>query len=287
VLPEETRIAGGTIYVLLPVHDRRPITEAFVRCLLDQTDQGFHLVLIDDGSTDGTADAVTGMLPTATVLSGSGSWWWAGSLQQGQRWLAKRRLGPRDLVLMINDDTRFEPDFLAKARAALAGTQRTLLLARMFEEGSGAFVELGVHVKWRPLRFRVVDDPARVNCLPTRGLFMNAAEFVRLGGFHPHLLPHYLSDYAFTIRAFRRGFTFMTEPEIMLWNDLTTTGVQTSRRSAGDFLRSTLTRRSPSNPVYWTTFILLMSPRRGIPRNLFNVWRGYISGLGTARRGGA
>ena len=73
----------GTVYVLLPVHNRRPVTEAFARSLAAQTDRNVRLVLIDDGSTDGTADAVKAILPDTVVITGQGNWWWGGGLQQG------------------------------------------------------------------------------------------------------------------------------------------------------------------------------------------------------------
>src|SRR5256886_5506708 len=111
--PPET----GTIYVLAPVHNRRALTERFVRCLAEQTDQGFHLVLVDDGSTDGTAEMVQSMVLGATIIRGTGSWWWAGSLEHARRWLRRRTIENDDLVLIANDDTTFEPDFLAAARS--------------------------------------------------------------------------------------------------------------------------------------------------------------------------
>ncbi len=274
----------GTIYVLLPVHNRRPVTEDFVRCLLDQAAQDFHLVLIDDGSTDGTAQAVTAMLATTTVLRGTGSWWWAGSLHQGYRWLSRRRLSSRDIVLIGNDDTRFDADFLTEARAALAGSRRSLLLAQLFTMGSDEFVELGVHVDWSRLQLEGVKDPSQVNCLSTRGLFLFAREFIELGGFHPYLLPHYLSDYEFTIRAQRKGFEPRTDPNVKLWYDPSLTGIRSvSASSVREFLRTTLSRRSALNPVYWTTFLLLACPPRYLPRNLFRVWRGFFASLWSAR----
>lgn len=281
-----TTTAGhhGTIYVLLPVHSRRAVTEQFVRCLLDQTDQGFQLLLIDDGSTDGTAEAVTALLPTTTVLRGDGSWWWAGSLQQALGWLSSRDIGEQDVVLIANDDTRFDADFLANGRAALAG-ERRLLLAQLYADGSGEFVELGVHVNWRRLKFSGVKDPDKVNCFSTRGLFVMAREFVALGGFHPRLLPHYLSDYEFTIRAQRKGFDLVSDPGVRLWYDPTMTGIRTvSKRSVGDYLRSTLSRRSVDNPIWWTAFLLLASPKRYLPANVLRVWRRFASELMAARR---
>ncbi|MEO8935379.1 MAG: glycosyltransferase, partial [Burkholderiaceae bacterium] len=69
------------IYILLPVHSRRALTERFIRCLQAQTYTDFHVVLIDDGSTDGTAEMVAALLPgRLTILTGTGDWWWGGSL---------------------------------------------------------------------------------------------------------------------------------------------------------------------------------------------------------------
>lgn len=276
---------SGKTYVLLPVHNRRPVTVQFVQCLLDQVGAEFHLVLIDDGSSDGSAEAVVAMVPTATVLRGNGSWWWAGSLQQGYRWLGARKVASDDLVLIANDDTRFDQDFLARARTALSGSRNTLLLARLYSAETQEFVELGVHVDWEDLSFKGVKDPGQVNCLSTRGLFLYAAEFQELGGFHPHLLPHYGSDYEFTMRARNRGFELTSAADVRLWYDPTTTGIRSpSATSMRMFLRTTLSRRSVSNPVFWTSLVILACPRRLVLRNIIRVWRGFFRDLVLAGR---
>jgi GT2 family glycosyltransferase len=101
-----------TIYILLPVHDRCEITRRFIVCLKAQTYLNYHLILIDDGSTDGTAEMVGEMIPLLTILRGKGDWWWAGSLQRGYEWLkSNSEVSSQDCVLIINDDTEFESDF--------------------------------------------------------------------------------------------------------------------------------------------------------------------------------
>ena len=100
------------VYVLLPVHNRRETTERFLRCLAQQTYPHIQLILVDDGSTDDTSGVARKYFPALTLLTGTGDWWWAGSLQQGYKWLKKEARAASDILLIINDDTEFEADFV-------------------------------------------------------------------------------------------------------------------------------------------------------------------------------
>src|SRR5450631_2537264 len=103
------------VYILLPVHNRREVTERFIDCLAVQIYSNYHLILIDDGSTDGTAEMAQAKIKNLTVLNGRGDWWWAGSLQQGINWLDQHGVRDRDIVVFANDDITFEADFFQKA----------------------------------------------------------------------------------------------------------------------------------------------------------------------------
>ena len=46
------------IYVITAVHNRIRITEEFINQLLMQTYKEISLILVDDGSTDGTSEMV-------------------------------------------------------------------------------------------------------------------------------------------------------------------------------------------------------------------------------------
>jgi GT2 family glycosyltransferase len=268
----------GMLYVLAPVHDRRATTEGFLQCLKAQTDRNFHLVLIDDGSRDGTADAARATGLPLTVLSGTGDWWWGGSLQQGYLWLKERPRTGGEVVLIMNDDTRFDPDFLAAGRAALARHPGALLLAQAYDAHSGAFLDAGVRADWDRLQFLPASDPAQVDCMSTRGLFLRLEDFLALGGFHPHLLPHYGSDFEFTLRAHRRGHALVSDPSVRLRSDQSTTGDRDpdAASSLGDYLRRRFSKRSVLNPWYWTTFILLSCPPAKVLPNLWRVWWDFL-----------
>jgi GT2 family glycosyltransferase len=274
----DTSELDGTIFVLLPVHNRRSLTVRFVAQLRDQTDRGFRLVLIDDGSTDGSASAVEEIIPETVVLRGNGNLWWGGSLQRGYEWIRDRRPSGRDLVLIVNDDTQIESAFLATGRRILSEHERSLVLAQLHDE-SDALEEVGARVDWRSLQFHGVLDPAAVNVFSTRGLFLRATDFVALGGFHPRLLPHYASDYEFTIRAAKRGYSLRSDPTLSLRHGSPGASGRPGRMGALAYLRTHLSRRSRSNPVYWMAFLALACPPRHIPKAFVRVWGRFVRDL--------
>lgn len=270
VMPGER---GGRVYLLLPVHNRRATTQSFVESLRRQTHSDYHLLLIDDGSTDGTAAAVEAAIANVSTIRGLGSWWWAGCLQQGFEWLQRQAVSDDDIVLIINDDTTFAADFLANAVRYLRANPDCLLLSRSLDPRDGIARETGIEADFMRFRFRVAPTADRINCLSTRGLFLRWATMRRLGGFRPRLLPHYWSDYEYTLRAARHGFRCVTDATVALQSRPELTG----NRWLDDLTGRTLVRqlfsiKCPANPVYSTMFVMLASPLRWMPTALILVW---------------
>ena len=272
-----------TIHILLPVHNRREITRRFIQCLKRQTYNNYHLILIDDGSTDGTEEMVRGEIELLTVIKGRGDWWWAGSLEQGYNWLKARPDLLGDDVLIVNDDVEFEADFLKIGVTLLHKYTSALLLAQCYNRDDKRINDRGVHADWLRLTFEQAATPADINCFSTRGLFLRVADFITIGGFYPKLIPHYLSDYEFTIRAHRKGMKLMTDPSLKVWVDAGTTGYdKIDSKTFGEWLGKYFSRKSMSNPVAWFFFILIACPWPWKPFHLiklcvFHVF--YIPGM--------
>jgi GT2 family glycosyltransferase len=265
----------ATVYILLPVHNRREVTRRFIACLKSQTFQNFHLVLIDDGSTDGTREMARTELADLTVITGHGDWWWAGALQQGYNWLHRQQFAPSDLTLIINDDTEFGAEFLERAVGLMQGQTRTLLLAPSFSRETGRMISSGVRVDWRKMQFMEAAVPDEINCLSTRGLFLTVGDFLELGGFYPKWLPHYLSDYEFTIRACRKGMSLRVDNSLSLLVDEKMTGFhQFDGESFWGFWKKYFSKRSDANPFAWTMFIALTCPWPWKPLGWLRVWYG-------------
>jgi GT2 family glycosyltransferase len=258
------------IYILLPVHNRREITGDFIDCLVAQTWQQYHLVLIDDGSTDGTEQMVRERVENLTVIRGNGDWWWAGCLQQGFNFLKKSGLSHGDFVLIINDDVVFGKEFLAKGIAILEKEKQALLLAQFQDEDDSPPQETGIHADLKTLSFPKASSSSDINCMATRGLFLRWRDFVDIGGFHPKILPHFLSDYEFTIRAHKKGYRCLTSPDVIVSQNLhETRKVSLDNSSYFCYLRSFFSIKSYYNPIYQISFIFLTCPVRWIPRKTF------------------
>lgn len=267
------------VYILLPVSNRKALTQKFIECLVEQTYRKFHLVLIDDGSSDGTKEMVERYIKSLTTITGKGNWWWAGALQQGYLWLKSLKASPNNFVLIINDDTQFENDFLETGVNILKNSHNSMLLAQCYSNITHELVDSGVNVDWRKFTFNQAKKEEDINCLSSNGLLLNYNDFLETKGFYPNLLPHYASDYEFTMRAIRSGIKPKISTEFKIYLNEKTTGYHDISNNYDQiktfkkYLSRYFSLKSPSNPLYLTSFILLSCPWQWKIYNIIRIWK--------------
>lgn len=264
------------IYVVTAVHNRYKITEAFVDRLNAQTYRDITLVLVDDGSTDGTADMVKKKVPGAVILQGDGNLWWGGALHKAYKWI--RGQGDHSAyVMMANDDTSFEPDYLQKALNLLQNNTNVLLTGCGFSVNTDIQIDGVVHWNYRigspEGELKPTDEG---NCASTRSLFMTVQTMLKIGGFHPVLLPHYASDYEWTMRASRKGIPIRSYGELVYRFDEGTTGDNSFEKIT---LKKLFSKRSNMNPIYRMSFILLSTPLKLLPANIGHQLQRYLGSV--------
>jgi len=268
------------LYVIAPVHNRVAVTTRFVDTLVQQTPGKFHLILVDDGCTDGTVAAARSRLgpDRLTVLTGNGDLWWAGALQLAYEHLLSR-VADDDAVMTLNDDMAFEGDFLANGLAALAARPTACIQAIGVDRSTGT-VDRGAVADLVRLRFRAAEPGEAVNCLSTRGLMMSGRTWLSSGGFRPRWLPHYLSDYEFTLRLRRRGTPLAIDERFRCEVAFELTGLdQASSRNTRVFLAQTLSNRAKFNPKHWSAFVVMTCPIWIAPVHLVRIWGGFVRSL--------
>jgi GT2 family glycosyltransferase len=113
--------------VLMACYNRRDATLKCLEVLFDQIlpeGASVSVYLVDDGSTDGTGDAVRERFSAVTVLQGDGNLYWTGGMRVA--W-AKAMENDYDYYLWLNDDTVLLPGAIA---TLLKTAQDVLRLAR-------------------------------------------------------------------------------------------------------------------------------------------------------------
>lgn len=101
------------IAVLITCHNRKSKTITCLNSLFEaEVPSDYHLdvYLMDDGSVDGTVEAVKVLFPTVSVWQGNGNLYWA----RGMHLIWERAMKEKiyDAFLLINDDVRLYHYFL-------------------------------------------------------------------------------------------------------------------------------------------------------------------------------
>lgn len=186
-------------------------------------------------------------------------------MRRGMLRVSALRPFPDDLILCINDDTEVENDFLERAVNEIDQHRPGVMLSvpTTFRDSGrrddGCFVSY-----WPRFTFRRYDrHPERIDCANTRCLLIPYADLLKCGAFRPGLLPHYLSDFEFTIRARRRGIRIVPAATVSCSSTEASTGLHAMvGGSSREIIRKMFSPKYAANPVHMFMFILLAAPFR-------------------------
>ena len=141
---------------VLACHDRRDKTlaclESLTACRGAAAARGLadvRVILVDDGSRDGTAAAVTQAFPDVRILTGDGSLWWGGAMARGLSAVGD----DSDFQLWLNDDVVLDGDALARLVAVHDDLRA--------QTGTGPVV-VGGKIEIRPMMYLAVSYDHRI-----------------------------------------------------------------------------------------------------------------------------
>jgi len=200
------------VHVLIPAHNRRSVTLECLNALNAAGDLGrYHVVVIDDGSTDGTAEAIRLSYPQIHVLTGDGNLWWTGAIVLGMRHAVEA--GAEQLI-WLNDDCLVRPRTLELLVEHTREHPRTIIGAQGVEANVSTEVAFGGKRRsWRGFRFvRAAADEVAACDVLSGNLVCMPREVVDAIGY-PDLkaTPHYGGDALYMVRARNAGYRLFVD----------------------------------------------------------------------------
>lgn len=171
-----------------------------------------HVVVVDDGSRDGTPEAIRANHPTVTVVAGDGSLYWAASMALAED--HAMRTDP-DGLLWLNDDCQLDVDALARVMRAHEQHAQAILVGAM-RDPTTSKRSYGGHLKRGriPQRFLEVPiAPVLQECDSFNGNFVFVPREARLLiGPIDGQYAHAFADDDYGLRARRLGFSILQIP---------------------------------------------------------------------------
>ncbi len=231
-----------TVYALIPLFNRLEKTRCILTHLRAQQGADIRVVVIDDGSTDGTAEYLARQ-PDIETIHGNGNLWWAGAIDA-----ALRRVLPGatddDYVLLLNNDTTFGPEF-ASTLVRVSRQHKGAAVGSVLRDEAPPhdLISVGPRMNvWQMHVWDLIDDLTaderralkevyEVDALSGRGTLYPVPVLRHTGSLYPKLLPHYHADYELAARARREGFKTLVSTEAVVYtaNDFGVQKVGASR----------------------------------------------------------
>jgi GT2 family glycosyltransferase len=211
---QKDRAGNMRLAVLMTCYNRKQKTLACLQSLV--ASQGIdhlelNVVLVDDGSTDGTVDAVAAAFPWVRVDRGDGSLFWCRGMHRAFD-LALR--DEYDFYLWLNDDTQLYPDALSrllKEAVELRAQQGrpVILVGSTVDEASGNLTYGGVRRAswWQPLTLvKVMPGEQPQACDTMNGnIVLIPAEAAHIVGNLDPIFEHAMGDTDYGFRAVQLG----------------------------------------------------------------------------------
>ena len=219
------------IHVVIPVHNRLNFTIDCLNSLKKQDiyDQ-FNLIIVDDGSIDGTSDYLKKNFPEVKVLYGDGSLYWGGAINYAVKYL-NNIYKDQDWVLIVNNDVEFAFDAISALLKVSISKKRKVLSSALTVDfkDKKTIITSGTIVKsWffnktkhilRGLNIEQLTQkkPIKVDFLTGRCVLHPVEIFKVAGNYDCKNFLHYGGDDEFAMRVKKYGYETLVCPNSIVF----------------------------------------------------------------------
>lgn len=265
------------LYLITAVHNNLAHTKKLLKDIDSQTLKPAQIIVVDDGSTDGTSQFLNEKYPAVKIIKGNGNLWWTKSLFLAVEYVLKTAKD-NDYILTINADCSFSKEYLKTIYQTGVANPQSIVGSIILDANiRNKIWDAGTEINWAELTFKSIPykyinkiprnqkNHSQSDALSTKGTLFSIKTFKQVGNFDYKRLPHYHSDYEYSCRAKRQGFKLLVDLKARVYTDTQQTGIGDNipkDMNIREKLRLLLSRRSKLNLVDSMNFIRLCCPKQ-------------------------
>jgi GT2 family glycosyltransferase len=260
-------VVGRRVIVVVLNWNRRADTLACLASLLEQTYRDLSIVVVDNGSTDGSVAGIRATYPMVTVIENGTNLGYSEGNNVGIRYALER---DAEYVMVLNNDTLADPAMLENLFLAAECDQKIAAVGpkilyfahpqRIWS--AGAVINYTETVS----RSRGYGQPDRgqldrredVDMVSGCAMLLRREALIEIGPFDPVYSPAYFEDADWCLRARQHGYRVRYVPEAKLWHKV-------SLSSGGEYnpkeryllgLNSVTFMKRYANWLQWIKFLI-------------------------------
>lgn len=264
------------IFIVTPVYNRKKFTKNYLEALRNQTVKNFKVIIVDDGSTDGTSEMIEKEFPEVILLKEKGNLWWAEATNIGVKYALEKGA---DYLMTLNDDTLPEADYIEKMIFWSQKKPKALLGALAIDYFTNKYIYGGGIHNWKTGKTKqlldTLPDPEKnslhqVNFFPGRGLLIPVEVFNAIGLYDSKNFPQTIADYDFTYRAVNFGYKIYCnyDAKIKIFPDESGDNKLRNEKSLRNYYQHLFSIKGGGNLKFFTKVALKNCPNRYLPKYL-------------------
>lgn len=250
---------GSVVHCIIPTFNRVDRLKQCINYLNQQDYPRINIIVVNDGSTDGTSDYLKQLsMPNLVIINGDGNLWWGGSMYEGICYVLEHS-SLEDYVLMLNDDIRIDGRFISSLVRASIDSNNAVVGGVQRCDQSGDNIGCGYRIDYIRMRYEAIkkDDVPMVDAFSGRGVLFPSRVIRTIGNINKAIFPHYYGDIEYSARASEQGFSLVVCPRADVFTSSQSSDESVKKNS---LLLRYFSPRSKDNLIHRMLFFSIRGP---------------------------
>jgi len=251
------------IHIIIPVHNRLAATLRCIKSIQKQKiKKKLNIIIVDDGSSDGTSAYIAKNFSNIKILKGSGFMFWGGAVNFGIESVLKKKK-PGDWVLLINNDVELKTETISSLISISENNKRKSVVIPLtlsiidkktvIKSGTiikSWFLNISKHLFAGMKNNEIMDKkPIKVDIMTCRCALHPIEMFKIAGNYDAKNFNHYGCDDEFSIRIKKYGYSILLCPSVTIYLTDNKSSIKQKKINIKNFIHSFFSMKSSSNII--------------------------------------